>query len=530
MMRLARQDLAEVRRRTRLVLAALVAASAWLLLVSPDAFGFGFVSRFGTQGAGDGEFRGPEGIAIDRQGFVYIVDRGNHRVQKFTRDGVFVAKWGSEGSGDGQFLEPNGIAVDNRGHVYVTDIPAQRVTKFTDDGAFVRKWQSTGVREGDLFDARGIAVDSAGFVYVAMNGNQPRIQKFTPDGAFVAMWGPEGTVEPSFGGITGVAVDSQDNLYVTGADRPDTDLVYKSTSTGAPITRWGGPQGTGDGEFFQTSGVAIGPDGSVYVVQYGQPRVQHFTSSGVFLDRFGEGVVRDWEQGRFYYPEWLAVASDGHVYVTDRIGDRVSIFGPEGTTTPIPDPVVGESVNLARVRGVVTTKCGRARRFTRLTDAAQVPVGCQVDARRGQVRLTSAAGPAPQPGSGRLQAAGAAPVPVQTAAFDGGIFQVLQKRTANPVTELKLTEALTCQTSRSSARSSRARSRRLWGRGAGRFRTRGRHSTATVRGTTWLTKDTCNTTTTVVREGTVVVRDLAKRRNVTVGAGGRYTARARARR
>jgi hypothetical protein len=51
-----------------------------------------------------------------------------------------------------------------------------------------------------------------------------------------------------------------------------------------------------------------------------------------------------------------------------------------------------------------------------------------------------------------------------------------------------------------------------------------------VRGTTWLTKDTCNATTTVVREGTVVVRDLAKRRNVTVGAGRRYTARARARR
>jgi ferric-dicitrate binding protein FerR (iron transport regulator) len=71
------------------------------------------------------------------------------------------------------------------------------------------------------------------------------------------------------------------------------------------------------------------------------------------------------------------------------------------------------------------------------------------------------------------------------------------------------------------------RSRRLFGRARGRFRTRGRHSTATVRGTTWIVKDTCTTTTTSVREGRVVVRDLVKRRNVTVRAGRRYVARAK---
>ena len=51
-----------------------------------------------------------------------------------------------------------------------------------------------------------------------------------------------------------------------------------------------------------------------------------------------------------------------------------------------------------------------------------------------------------------------------------------------------------------------------------------------MRGTLWLTKDTCTTTTTVVREGTVIVKDLAKHKNVKVKAGHRYVARAKKRR
>ena len=69
--------------------------------------------------------------------------------------------------------------------------------------------------------------------------------------------------------------------------------------------------------------------------------------------------------------------------------------------------------------------------------------------------------------------------------------------------------------------------RRLWGHDrGGRFRTFGRHSQATVRGTRWLTADTCAGTLTFVKRGAVVVRDFARRRNVLVRAGHRYLARA----
>jgi hypothetical protein len=70
-----------------------------------------------------------------------------------------------------------------------------------------------------------------------------------------------------------------------------------------------------------------------------------------------------------------------------------------------------------------------------------------------------------------------------------------------------------------------ARRRSLFGSARGRFRTRGRHSSATVRGTRWLQKDTCAGTVTSVKSGKVVVRDFTKRRTVLVKKGKRYLAR-----
>jgi hypothetical protein len=71
------------------------------------------------------------------------------------------------------------------------------------------------------------------------------------------------------------------------------------------------------------------------------------------------------------------------------------------------------------------------------------------------------------------------------------------------------------------------KSRKLWGDGSGSFRTRGRYSAATVRGTRWLTQDTCTSTLTRVAKGVVSVRDEVKRKTVVLRAGKRYIARKR---
>jgi hypothetical protein len=72
--------------------------------------------------------------------------------------------------------------------------------------------------------------------------------------------------------------------------------------------------------------------------------------------------------------------------------------------------------------------------------------------------------------------------------------------------------------------------RALWGNGKGKFKTRGAYATASIRGTIWRTVDRCDGTLTVVQQGVVSVRDLIRKRTVTVRAGKSYLAPAPRRR
>jgi hypothetical protein len=121
----------------------------------------------------------------------------------------------------------------------------------------------------------------------------------------------------------------------------------------------------------------------------------------------------------------------------------------------------------------------------------------------------------------------------QTASFYGGRFVVAQPAGARPVTELRL-DGPSCATARGGAANARIaaasrrkkRKRSLWGDGKGRFRTRGKYGTATVQGTKWFTQDSCAGTLVRVARGVVAVRDLPRRKTVTVRAGHSYLARA----
>jgi sugar lactone lactonase YvrE len=80
---------------------------------------YSYVTQWGDYGSGDGQFLEPNSVAVDASGYVYVVDCHNHRIQKFTSDGVYVTQWGDYGSGDGEFDCPDSVAVDASGYVYV---------------------------------------------------------------------------------------------------------------------------------------------------------------------------------------------------------------------------------------------------------------------------------------------------------------------------------------------------------------------------------------------------------------------------
>jgi len=139
-----------------------------------------FIGNPGRQGSGDGQFNNPQGIAVrvrGEEGYVYVADTGNHRIQKFGLDGRFIKKWGSRGSGNGEFYNPQGIAVDKFGYVYVADTGNHRIQKFDPEGGFIAKWGSRGSGDGQFYYPTDIEISDNGDVYVADSMNH-RIVKF----------------------------------------------------------------------------------------------------------------------------------------------------------------------------------------------------------------------------------------------------------------------------------------------------------------------------------------------------------------
>ena len=138
----------------------------------------------GRPGLGDGELNRPAGLAFDADNNVYVVDSGNNRIQKFTKDGQFLAKWGTTGSGDGEFNMPWGIDLDSAGNVYIADWRNDRIQKFSPMASFLMKCGTSGSGEGELNRPSGVAVDNDGVIYVADWLND-RLQVFDADGNFV---------------------------------------------------------------------------------------------------------------------------------------------------------------------------------------------------------------------------------------------------------------------------------------------------------------------------------------------------------
>jgi hypothetical protein len=203
---------------------------------------------------------------------------------------------------------------------------------------------------------------------------------------------------------------------------------------------------------------------------------------------------------------------------------RVLGIGPEGGSSP---PVPGKSVAIGLVSGKVFFKSPGGRR-TQLKGDTTIPVGSQIDTVRGRVELTSAA-----TGTGAT---------TQKSDFYQGTFTVKQKRPTGNRAAALTTDITLAGASRSQCASARGASAasvskkkkgahavlgKLWGNGKGKFRTNGKYSSATVRGTIWLTTERCDGTLTTVKRGTVSVRDLRRHRTVTVRAGHSYLAQAR---
>ncbi len=122
----------------------------------------------GRRGVADGEFNHPTQIAIDEDGWLYVLDAGNFRVQLFNEQNKFVRHWGRIGKNLGNLARPRGIAVNRDKYVFVTDGAFQNYQIFNRQGQLLLDIGAGGGRDlpGHYMLPSGIAVDETNRIYV----------------------------------------------------------------------------------------------------------------------------------------------------------------------------------------------------------------------------------------------------------------------------------------------------------------------------------------------------------------------------
>ena len=431
----------------------------------------------------------------------------------------------------GLMVAPSGVDTRSDGAIFVTDRDASGGA-----GAVLRVDSTTGAQTvvsagGNFQDPAGLAVAGDGTLIVAdpsapQGGGIVRVNPATGVQSVVATGGL--LVDP-----VGVAISSDGTLYVVDPKAFDRagGVIRIDPATGIQSAVSSG------GIFSKLRGISVAPDGSLLVTGKVTPQPKGI----LFGVDPATGAQRVITSGSLLHDPDGMLVQGANVIVADEEAyggtgglTRIALAGGAQTavasgglfagpvsvalaTFPdaLPAPVLGKTLNVAPVSGVVRvarkTRRGRLGRFTRLKSPAQIPTGSAIDTTRGRMSLTSAV----KDGS------------VQSGLFYGGRFAALQRKRDGGLTELVLAGAGPRCRASAAAHESRTRKRRLWGDAKGRFKTRGRRSAATVRGTRWLVEDRCDGTLTKVAEGVVKVRDFGRRKTVTVRAGKRYLARPR---
>ncbi|MEO8132570.1 MAG: RHS repeat-associated core domain-containing protein [Betaproteobacteria bacterium] len=257
---------------------------------------------------------GTAGVATAADGSLYIADYGNGRIRRVAPDGTITTVAGSADvgfGGDGgpatsaRLFSPVDVAVGPDGSFYIADLANNRVRRVGPDGiittvAGTGEFGSSGdggpAVAAKLFGPWGIAVSAEGNLYIS-DSNNNRIRRVGPDGIITTV---AGTGVPGFGGDEGPASVAKLSFPV---------------------------------------GLALGPDGSVFVADYGNNRVRRLTPDGRIKTVTGTGTAGSSGDGgsatdaTLNGPYDVAIGTDGSVYVSDSNNYRIRRVGPDGRIT-----------------------------------------------------------------------------------------------------------------------------------------------------------------------------------------------------
>ncbi|MBD0707940.1 MULTISPECIES: RICIN domain-containing protein [unclassified Streptomyces] len=302
----------------------------------------------------------PYEVVVDATGALYVSDYENHRVRRIATDGRVstVAGTGVKGFGgdngpavSAQLNGPRGVAVDREGGLYVVDGGNHRVRRIAPDGR-ITTVAGSGVAGfagdgGPATAARlnlpmGVAVDGAGALYVAEYHNH-RVRKVTPDGKIATVVGNGTAGSRGDGGPAasaqlnrpyGVAVDGEDALYVADAENHRVRKVTAdgkiATVAGTGVAGFGGDGGpAASAQLSFPLAVVVDGDGSLYIADHRNHRVRKVTADGRIGTVAGTGVAGFGGDGgpaasaQLNKPLGLAVDSVDTLYVADYGNHRI---------------------------------------------------------------------------------------------------------------------------------------------------------------------------------------------------------------
>lgn len=299
---------------------------------------------FGGPGSGNGQFKAdPRGIDIDTNGtattaddLVFVTDSRNYRIQAFNLAGVYQFQFGN-----GQLNEPRGLSVAPGGKVVVTDEWAFAVKDFqinaTRTGAtLTRTLFGTPAPTPGFDSARGLDVDASGRLY-ALDWWNVRVERFSFNAdnsvAGAIAWGFRGTTsEPgSINFAWDLAIQpGTGRVFVANQQANEVEVF---DAAGNFVTRWG-VGGSANGELKLPNGIAFAPDGTLVVADTGNNRIQRFTvdanGKGTWKATYGSAGS---SPGQFKVPVGLSVAADGTIWVADTQNSRVQKRSPAGAWT-----------------------------------------------------------------------------------------------------------------------------------------------------------------------------------------------------
>jgi tripartite motif-containing protein 71 len=303
----------------------------FILLIGVSLFTPGLQAQFLYEdqfGATEGvaKLSYPYHVAIDDNGNMYVTDWEENQVKVLDPSGNLLRQFGSEGYGNGEFKGVKGIALDGENNIYVTDFYNNRVQKFDQYGNFLMKFNVSEHSTGETNQPNGLDIGPDGKIYVCL-GRKSVVEVYSAAGIYIEDIGTpfvdenEGLTRPQ-----DVSIDDQSNIYVIAGN----EKMTKFDKDGNFLMKIEDDEGygSGNGQFWNPEGIDVGSDGKIYVSESWNHRVQIFDASGNYLNKFGS--MGD-GNNQFDFPLGMELDKNDNIYVCDPENQRIQKFTSSGS-------------------------------------------------------------------------------------------------------------------------------------------------------------------------------------------------------